>query len=447
MRCASCEHLILRVLRELPGVEEAEVSLRKRRAGIRISDEAPPPSVDALNRRLEAHGYRLGPETPAMAGGGNACSRNPQNDRAPFGRRIFRAIFLVAVFGLAASLLWGPVQRVIPNASPAVSATALIGLGLVASLSSCLASTGGFLLAYAAKKKNASIFAIHAGRFAAFVLGGGILGGLGGMLPVITTRATGILSLMFGGVLLWAGLRLLDLAPSLAVLGIRPPKRLAGLADQSAASLSHGRIADFAAGAATFVLPCGFTQTAQMLALSSGSAIAGAGLLAAFALGTLPALAGLSAFGRSTSGTTAHNLKFAAGAMLVVFSVIHIDGGLTLVGSRVTLIGAIESITKTSTASGVSASAQAASEQVVRMSVTGSGYAPNRITVRVGVPVKWIIEGSGAGGCTRDIVVPSYGIERTLARGENVIAFTPKERGAIPFSCGMGMVRGAFNVI
>ena len=409
MRCASCERVIVQILRELPGVEEAEVSFRQRRAGIRLADGATPPSVDAINKRLESHGYRFAPDAAiSKSDSAGACKRG---GLGPFGPRVFRAILLVAAFGFAASVLWGPAQHVIPNVSSAASVTVMIGLGLVASLSSCLASTGGFLLAYAAKKRNVNLVAVHAGRFAAFVLGGALLGGIGGMLPAITPRAAGTLSLVFGGVLLWAGLHLLDLAPSLAAVGIRPPKRLVRLADRSAASARGGCIADLVAGAATFALPCGFTQTAQMLALASGSALTGAGLLGAFALGTLPALAGVTAFGRSAGGGTAKNLKFAAGAILVVFSVIHIDGGLTLVGSRMTLLGALGSFAKTPSASEISTPARSATEQIVRMSVTGSGYAPNRITVTAGVPVKWIIDGRGADGCTRNIVVPSYGIE------------------------------------
>ena len=42
--------------------------------------------------------------------------------------------------------------------------------------------------------------------------------------------------------------------------------------------------------------------------------------------------------------------------------------------------------------------------------------------------------------------MPSLNIQRTLAPGENVIEFTPKDKD-INFSCGMGMIRGVFKVV
>jgi len=46
-------------------------------------------------------------------------------------------------------------------------------------------------------------------------------------------------------------------------------------------------------GALTFLLPCGFTQSMQLLALQSGSMWQGMLIMTAFALGTLPVLFGL----------------------------------------------------------------------------------------------------------------------------------------------------------
>ncbi len=446
MRCASCERNIAQSLRDLPGVEEVDVSLRQRRAGLRLADNAPEPSLDQLNRLFESHGYRFDADRqpPSQGATSAVCSYSPRPTSHSLSRRLLRALILVAAFGLAASILWGPLQHVVPNASSAATATAMLGLGIVASLSSCLATTGGFLLAYTSKNGKTNALAIHAGRLSAFVIGGALLGGIGGALPKFTPSAAGIVSIVFGGILLWAGLHMLDLAPALSTIGIRPPERLTALADRSSTS-NGGVIADTLAGAATFVLPCGFTQTAQMLAVASGSAMTGALLLASFAIGTLPALAGVTAFGRSASGATARNLKFAAGAILVVFSVIHIDGGLTLVGSRLTLLGAAQAVTAARPSSSPSAATDPA-EQIVRMSVNGGSFSPNSLTVKSGIPVKWIIDGTNAGGCTGSIVVPSLGIEKVLARGENVVTFTPSAPGAIPFSCGMGMVRGTFNV-
>ena len=51
-----------------------------------------------------------------------------------------------------------------------------------------------------------------------------------------------------------------------------------------------GRFTPFLMGASTFFLPCGFTITAQGLALISGNPLQGSLIMLFFALGTLPSL-------------------------------------------------------------------------------------------------------------------------------------------------------------
>ncbi len=88
-----------------------------------------------------------------------------------------------------------------------------------------------------------------------------------------------------------------------------------------------------------------------------------------------------------------------------------------------------------------------AQEQVVQMTVAYGTYSPSRFTLRKNVPVRWEINGVDVGGCADSIIAPSVGIRRDLQPGLNIIQFTPKRSGAIPFSCGMGMIRGSFTVV
>ncbi|AKM82620.1 TPA: hypothetical protein DD449_01215 [Candidatus Berkelbacteria bacterium] len=85
--------------------------------------------------------------------------------------------------------------------------------------------------------------------------------------------------------------------------------------------------------------------------------------------------------------------------------------------------------------------------QVVRMTQTGRGYQPNVVTVKVDMPVKWIITGTNTGFCTAFIVSKQSNINRDLVLGENVLEFTPKKIGKINFSCAMNMYKGYFNVV
>jgi plastocyanin domain-containing protein len=87
------------------------------------------------------------------------------------------------------------------------------------------------------------------------------------------------------------------------------------------------------------------------------------------------------------------------------------------------------------------------SEQVVRMAQGNSGYSPNNFTITLGKPVKWIINSTAPYTCSSSILMPAYGINKSLTSGENIITFTPTAAGTIPFSCSMGMYRGSFTVV
>ena len=85
--------------------------------------------------------------------------------------------------------------------------------------------------------------------------------------------------------------------------------------------------------------------------------------------------------------------------------------------------------------------------QVVRMGAGYEGYVPNHFTIVAGKPVRWEVDGTNATGCISVLVSRPLGIQQLLTRGVNVVEFTPKEPGEIPFSCSMGMYRGSFTVL
>ena len=52
-----------------------------------------------------------------------------------------------------------------------------------------------------------------------------------------------------------------------------------------------------------------------------------------------------------------------------------------------------------------------------------------------------------AGGCSREVVIPAFGIRRELPQGVPVtIALPPLAEGELAFTCGMNMMRGALVV-
>jgi sulfite exporter TauE/SafE len=165
-------------------------------------------------------------------------------------------------------------------------------MGLVASLSSCLAIVGGLILSISAKAaqsekvsitKDLSLF--HLSRVLGFGLLGGILGLLGKTIS-INSALTAILGIIAALIMVILGFSLIGVIRSKITLPTNlftPFKKF-----------QHHHLAPIFLGVASFLLPCGFTQSMQISALNSGNFIAGFLIMFAFALGTLPVLCLLS---------------------------------------------------------------------------------------------------------------------------------------------------------
>ena len=444
MYCASCEQIIAAELSRLEGVEEVEVSLRRKRAGIRLLDQAPIPNLAALNQVLASHGYvLLSPtvNTEGITPSGPVCELPAT--RTSFLSRLGQAFLALVGVVLFLRLIWTPLSHLVPTLTGQASVLALIGFGVVASLSTCLASTGAFLLAYATQRSAKSdLLWLHVGRLVMFVVGGAVLGMVGSLWS-LSSRWSGVMSIGLGIGFLLVGLHLLNLSPSLASFGLHLPSAWHRSLDRF--SKRQGRFASFLVGAVTFILPCGFTQTAQTLALASGSATRGALFLGAFALGTLPTLLGVTFFG-SAAALKQRALRLMSGAILVLFAITQVDGGLTVLGAPLTIEGAVTRLWTTAITS-VMPTPVEAQEQVVRMTVAYGTFSPNRFVIRRGIPVRWEVKGLDISGCASTLIAPTLGLRQDLILGSNTISFTPKEKGEIPFSCSMGMIRGSFTVV
>lgn len=61
------------------------------------------------------------------------------------------------------------------------------------------------------------------------------------------------------------------------------------------------------------------------------------------------------------------------------------------------------------------ANASSGKYQIVRMDLTYSGYNPNVLSVKKGVPVRWIINAKQMSGCTNSIILRgAYNISKDL---------------------------------
>jgi plastocyanin domain-containing protein len=75
------------------------------------------------------------------------------------------------------------------------------------------------------------------------------------------------------------------------------------------------------------------------------------------------------------------------------------------------------------------------------MKVMGYEYQPHQFTVKQGLPVYWIVDGSQAESCGRMLLAPKLGVRKLLAANSTtLITFTPERSGEYAFNCGMGMM-------
>ena len=88
-------------------------------------------------------------------------------------------------------------------------------------------------------------------------------------------------------------------------------------------------------------------------------------------------------------------------------------------------------------------------KQIVKMSASGSGYSPNRLKIRAGIPVVWEITSVGNPGCASALVAPSFfsGMIALTPNSTVTQEFTAAKPGTYRFSCSMGMYTGSFEVV
>lgn len=204
----------------------------------------------------------------------------------------------------------------------------------------------------------------------------------------------------------------------------------------------------FIMGAASFFLPCGFTVTAQGLALLAGSPVYSSLIMTAFALGTMPALLliAFSSFKLSQNKRWSESFLKVAGILVIFFSIYNLNAQLNVLGIR--------SFASLDAPKSVDINEDdlpqiVEGKQVIKMTASSSGYGPSYFKVRANVPVRWEITDTGTSGCTNAVISRSlFPGEIKLTPGEtSVREFTPTTPGRYKFSCWMGMVSGTIDVV
>jgi len=437
MHCASCAIVIERKLKKLEGVQDVRVNSFTGKVEL---VGAPTPSFADLNNAVKTNGYTLLRWKGRHGLKSRAFQKNTSQDYLEIGI-ILVLLLVVYVISLQAGLV--PDFAVTRNMSYGI----IFLIGLTASVSSCMATSGGLLVGMTSaiseqqtasprlqKIKTSCFFNI--GRILSYTLFGALIGALGSTLT-ISPRVGGIITIVASVVMVLMGVQLLNLFPLGRMLQPKMPQFLVhGLYDFSQ---KQSGVASLLVGAATFFLPCGFTQALQFYVLSQRSPVIGALTMLVFSLGTLPALVSLSGLASVFTGKPQHYVMKVAGVLVLVIGLVTFNSGLTVTGIPLpspALLLAQLGAGSAQTASVVASIADG--KQRVSMTVAGYSYTPSNITLAQGVPVEWRIDGSQASGCARTLLVPDLGLTFDVSSPQT-IRFVPQQLGTFRFMCPMGM--------
>ncbi len=427
MHCASCEILIGKELKKISGVNDVQIS---HKTGIaHISYNNTPPSDTAISEAIKTAGYTVG-EAKTLP-----WISKDKKDYEDF----FKAAAIFIVIFIVVKML-GLTDLAVNTDSKNVSVALLVGL--VAGVSTCMAMIGGLVLALSARhsethpeaskiqKFRPHIF-FNLGRIIGYAFFGGLIGLLGTSIKPSSTTL-GIITIIIALVMIFLGLKLIEIFPRLKNKSITLPTSIAKIFGLDKNIKEYNHFAATMTGALTFFVPCGFTQAMQIYAVSSGSFLNGALIMGLFALGTAPGLLGVAGLSSFFKGSRARIFFMIAGIAVILFGFFNLSNAKLLLSKE---------NANTPTVSKDNA------VQEIRMTQSGRGYNPSKFTIQKGKKVRWIINSTSPYSCASSIIVPKYGIERDLKSGENIIEFTPRESGTIPFSCSMGMYRGSFQVV
>lgn len=453
MHCASCEILIEKRIIKEDSVQMVDVSLVKETVTIEY-DSNQKITSDYLNKIFKEDGYRFS-VTPfnksKKIATDSHCAISDESPTNPYTPFFIAGIFIIGYIFLSKT---GLSSLISVNSQSSLPFFFLFGL--LAGISSCAALVGGIILSLSKQwlsiyndndstfKKAEPHFMFNIGRVLGYAVFGAILGMAGSFFklsPIFTATLVITISL----VMVLFGLQMVGFK-ALRNFQIRLPKSITGkMADESN---FKSRFGPFLMGALTFFLPCGFTITAQALALTSGSLLQGALIMGLFALGTVPGLLaiGLGSVKFHSNPKLAKQFSMVAGMLILFFAAFNINSQLAVLGvSNASDLLSAPTTNKTT----VELPPMVNGTQVVKINASASGYVPNKISLRANTPTRWEVTTNNISGCTNAI------ISRGLFSGQidlvdgtvSTKEFTSPKPGVYKYSCWMGMVSGTVEVV
>ena len=427
MTCAACEQTVA----DAALAAGATAAVARSRSGTLVISGDDLPSEGALAAALAGTPYGLG------------ARRWLTTDR-----RVWRDVAIAAIvvgLGAAALTASGAAQAVTSVTQRATGGSLLfiVLLGVTASVSTCMALVGGLVISLTASAPAHAPLRPHlmfnAGRVVGFAAFGAVVGAAGhAVAPSGSGLAIGMLAVAVVMALL--GVRLTGLSPRLAAWQLSLPASWGGWARSANPDGRAAFARPALLGAATFFLPCGFTQAVQVMALTSGSAFRGALLMGAFAVGTAPGLLVAAKASSAARGAKAAPLLRAIGVLVLAFALVTASGAARTLfpGLGTAAVAATERTSNVVDVNGV----QRATVQVVT-----AGYSPASTVVYVGEPVEWVLDPTIV-SCAGLVDARSLGVGNFDAVNASAsVTFTIDSPGTYAYNCRMGMYSGTITAI
>lgn len=485
MTCVNCQNRIEKRLNAADGVISADVSYNDETADIEYDDKKI--SLKRIIAAIEDLDYEVILHKEAAS--------------PDLTRTVSMLIIIVALYVMLQSL--GILNRLVPSrlADAGMGYGMLFVIGLITSVH-CIAMCGGINLTQCIPQNKENnlpnggrlhtfmpALSYNLGRVCSYTAAGFVLGFIGliiggGAEVGISAFLQGVLKIIAGLCMVVMGINMLGLFPWLRKFTIRMPKFLAKKIGEKKAKTSR----PFIVGILNGFMPCGPLQSMWIVALATGNPISGALSMLLFSLGTVPLMLGLGSIVSALGRKFTDKIMTAGAILVIVLGLAMLSQGGSLSGwlppelllaliiafciagvllslpvqkkvmkyaayaaSLAVIIGAYTVWSLQGTAVRGSDAAENEVKVVDGVQIVSSTLAPGRypnITVKAGIPVRWVIdapEGS-INGCNSRMLIQDYGIEHNFRTGENIIEFTPAYTGTVRYSCWMGMIHGDIYV-
>ncbi len=306
MHCPACEFVVEKELEKSIYIKNVNAILKENKIHFEVKDN--------INRYevLQEVNSIIGPQ-------GYTISEIKERHKVKFTDLIIGFVIAAGIFGIFFLIQKSGITNVIGGR--AFSMTLVFLIGIIASLSSCMAVVGGIVLSISSnyarsKDRIRPLVFFHASRVIGFFLLGGILG-LIGITFNLSPGFYFIMSIILFVVMLILGIHLLDIFPFFRRLQLKMPKSFSRkIIDNKSI---QNRFTPLLLGILTFFLPCGFTQSMQINAIASGNFLTGGLTMLVFALGTLPVLALISFSSVRFANSIKSGIFFKTAGFIVIF--------------------------------------------------------------------------------------------------------------------------------